>query len=231
MSTTFQTIGISTLLIAGAVASTLTGSDETGVIGPVDSIQLGSGEDAITLTSDEGHLSFGEAKTDTVWSVGFMEVGKALTQMMEASHFVEARTEMQQTLEGRLQEARDVLDGIMEEAQALPQDSEEHPAMRQRWDQAMGEFQQLQQAASEQQGALFASQMIEAYEEIVTAVEVVAERNGVDLVLRFISPDEPIETTSPDVAIMQIRLRTAITYPEGIDLTDDVLAELGLDAQ
>ena len=73
--------------------------------------------------------------------------------------------------------------------------------------------------------------MIEAYEEIVTAVEVVAENKNVDMVLRFIAPDEPIETTSPDVAIMQIRLRTALTYPEGIDLTDDVFTELGLDAQ
>ena len=160
-----------------------------------------------------------------------MEVGKALSQMMEASHFVDARTELQQNLEERLQEARDVLDIIMEEAQALPQDSDEHPAMRQRWDQAMGEFQQLQQIATEQQGALFASQMIEAYEEIITAVEVVAENKNVDVVLRFIAPDEPIETSNPDVAIMQIRLRTALAYPKGIDLTDDVLTELGLESQ
>ena len=160
-----------------------------------------------------------------------MEVGKALSQMMEASHFVDARTELQQNLEEQMQEARDVLDTIMAEAKALPEDSDEHPAMRQRWDLAMGEFQQLQQLATEQQGALFAAQMIKAYEEIVTAVEVVAENKNVDMVLRFIAPDEPIETTSPDVAIMQIRLRTALTYPKGIDLTDDVLTELGLDAQ
>ena len=231
MNLMMQTATITALLLAGAVVTTLTGSDETGVIGPVDTITLGSGDDAINITNRESRIAFGEAETSTVWSMGFMEVGKALSQMMEASHFVDARNELQQNLEERLQEARDVLDTIMEEAQALPEDSDEHPAMRQRWDQAMGEFQQLQQIATEQQGALFASQMIEAYEEIVTAVEVVAENKNVDMVLRFIAPDEPIETTNPDVAIMQIRLRTALTYPKGIDLTDDVLTELGLDAQ
>jgi len=226
-----QSITIAVLLLAGVVVTTLTGSDETGVIGPVNKITLGSGDDAINITKRENRIAFGESETSTLWSMGFMEVGKALSQMMEASHFVDARTELQQNLEGRLQEARDVLDAIMEEAQALPEDSNEHPAIRQRWDQAMDEFQKLQQAATQQQGALFASQMIEAYEEVVTAVEVVAENKNIDLVLRFIAPDEPIETISPDVAIMQIRLRTALTYPEGIDLTDDVLTELGLDAQ
>ena len=231
MNLTIQTCSISALLLAGAVVTTLTGSDETGVIGPVDTITLGSGDDAINITNRESRIAFGEATTSTVWSMGFMEVGKALSQMMEASHFIDARTELQQNLEERLQDARDVLDTIMEEAQALPEDSDEHPAMRQRWEQAMGKFQQLQQVATEQQGELFASQMIEAYEEIITAVEVVAENKNVDMVLRFIAPDETIETTNPDVAIMQIRLRTALTYPKGIDLTDDVLAELGLDAQ
>ncbi len=231
MKSSTQSITIAVLLLAGVVVTTLTGSDETGVIGPVDKITLGSGDDAINITNRESRIAFGESQTSTVWSMGFMEVGKALSQMMEASHFVDARTELQQNLEGRLQEARDVLDTIMEEAQALSEDSDEHPAMRQRWDQAMGEFQKLQQAATQQQGALFASQMIEAYEEVVTAVEVVAENKNIDLVLRFIAPDEPIETISPDVAIMQIRLRTALTYPESIDLTDDVLTELGLDAQ
>ena len=231
MKNAMQTITIAILLLTGTVATTLIGGDETGVFGPVDTITLGSGNDSVNITNRDSRIAFGEATTSTVWSMGFMEVGKALSQMMEASHFVDARTELQQNLEERLQEARDVLDIIMEEAQALPQDSDEHPAMRQRWDQAMGEFQQLQQIATEQQGALFASQMIEAYEEIITAVEVVAENKNVDVVLRFIAPDEPIETSNPDVAIMQIRLRTALAYPKGIDLTDDVLTELGLESQ
>tara|TARA_B100000579_G_C22796792_1_gene837549 strand:+ start:489 stop:1184 length:696 start_codon:yes stop_codon:yes gene_type:complete len=231
MKNAMQTITIAILLLTGTIATTLIGSDETGVFGPVDTITLGSGNDSVNITNRDSRIAFGEATTSTVWSMGFMEVGKALSQMMEASHFVDARTELQKNLEERLQEARDVLDIIMGEAQALPQDSDEHPAMRQRWDQAMGEFQQLQQIATEQQGALFASQMIEAYEEIITAVEVVAENKNVDVVLRFIAPDEPIETSNPDVAIMQIRLRTALTYPKGIDLTDDVLTELGLESQ
>ena len=114
MKSSTQSITIAVLLLAGVVVTTLTGSDETGVIGPVDKITLGNGDDAINITNRESRIAFGESETSTVWSMGFMEVGKALSQMMEASHFVDARTELQQNLEDRLQEARDVLDTIME---------------------------------------------------------------------------------------------------------------------
>jgi Skp family chaperone for outer membrane proteins len=72
-------------------------------------------------------------------------------------------------------------------------------------------------------------QMQNAYNEILEAVNVVSERMNIDMVLRFIPPDGEFEQTTPDATIMQIRLRTALRLPEGIDITDDVLAELGLD--
>ena len=49
------------------------------------------------------------------------------------------------------------------------------------------------------------------------------------MVLRFIPPDGEFEQGNPDSTIMQIRLRSALRLPEGLDITDEVLAELGLD--
>ena len=231
MSQKLQNICILSLLLCAILSATIIGHDETGVMGPIDRIVLEGNNNPIDISNREGRISFGESNTSTVWSIAFMEVGKALSQMMEASHYVDAREELRIKIENQLLDARKILDGIMEEARQISNDSEQSLIIRQRWDQAMKDFQKLQQIAAEQQGRLFSSQMIEAYQEIVGAVEVVAERNKVDIVLRTISTTEPIETTNPDAAIMQIRLRSALTYPESIDLTDEILIELGLDAE
>ena len=101
--------------------------------------------------------------------------------------------------------------------------------MRQRWQLLYDEFTQMQQLAAEARGALYSEQMQESYKEIVEAVNVVAERLSVDMVLRFIPPDDEFEQGNPDSIIMQIRLRSALRAPEGLDITDEVLAELGID--
>ncbi len=224
-----ETIAI--CLLIGVGGSALIGNDFTGVLGPVDSITLESSDGELVITNKDQHLSWGEELTSRVWSVGFVEVGKALSQLMNATHFVDDREELQVELEAQLKEGKEILDGIMEEARALEQDSQEGPAMRQRWEQAYAEFQRLQQLIAETQGALYADQMIEAYQEIVDAVDVVSERMNVDLVLRFIPPDKEFESKNPDATITQIRLRTALKYPEGIDITAEILSELGLDSQ
>ena len=74
-----------------------------------------------------------------------------------------------------------------------------------------------------------AKQMQESYDEIIEAVNVVSERMNIDIVLRFIPPDGEFEGGTPDSTIMQIRLRSALRLPDGLDITDEVLSELGLD--
>ena len=62
-------------------------------------------------------------------------------------------------------------------------------------------------------------------------MNVVSQRMQIDMVLRFIPPDGEFGQTTPDATILQIRLRTALRLPDGIDITDDVLSELGLEVQ
>ena len=54
---------------------------------------------------------------------------------------------------------------------------------------------------------------------------------NIDMVIQFIPHDDEFETGNPDSTITQIRLRTALRIPEGVDITDDVLSELGLESQ
>ena len=68
-----------------------------------------------------------------------------------------------------------------------------------------------------------------AYREITAAVNVVADRLEIDLVIRFIPPDDEFVLTNEAAAIDQIRLRSLLRYPEACDITSDVLEELNLE--
>ena len=76
-----------------------------------------------------------------------------------------------------------------------------------------------------------AEQLEKAYREMIDAVEVVADRMDIDIVYRFIPTSEAFEAENPEQAMMAIRLRTALRYPEQLDITDAVLEEMSLEAE
>jgi len=219
------------LLFIGVISTSITGSDNSDKLGPIESLTIQGEDKELTITNSDGRLSWGDQKTSTVWSVGFMEVGKALSQLMKAEHFLDARESLDDELQETMSSARSNLDSLRKEGQSLQPDDPSIPEMRQRWDRTYAEFQRLQKIAAEARARLLAEQMESSYTEIVEAVNVVSERLNVDMVLKFIPPDGEFNLGNPDSVMSQIRLRIALRVPEGIDITDEVLAELGLDAQ
>jgi len=219
------------LLLIGVISTSITGSDNSDKLGSIESLTIQGEDKELTITNSDGRLSWGNQKTSTVWSVGFMEVGKALSQLMKAEHFLDARDSLEDELQETMSSARSSLDSLREEGQSLQPDDPSIPEMRQRWDRTYSEFQRLQKIAAEARARLLAEQMESSYTEIVEAVNVVSERLHVDMVLKFIPPDGEFNIGNPDTIMSQIRLRIALRVPEGIDITDEVLAELGLDAQ
>ena len=221
-------IWIGALLFVSVITTSLISNDDTGTLGPADSLILSSADGDVTINNNEGRISWGKEKTSTVWSIGFMETGKALKELLKADHFKEARQDLNVEIEKNISGAREALDALTIEAQKLTQSDPNFGEMRQQWQKLYDEFTQLQQLAAEARGALYSEQMQESYKEIVEAVNVVAERLNVDMVLRFIPPDDEFEQGNPDSIIMQIRLRSALRTPEDLDITDEVLSELGI---
>lgn len=230
MNSKLFSIIIATLLFASVITTAVIGGDDTGKLGPIDSITL-AGEKDITIQNTDGHIAWGDEKTNRVWSIGFMETGKALSQLLQADHFLDARDELNEELKDQITDGRELMESLQEEGNSIDPESPDAPAFRQRWEGAYGEFQKLQKLVAETRAALMAEQMQSAYNEILEAVNVVSERKNIDMVLRFIPPDGDFGMPTPDAVIMQIRLRTALRLPEGVDITEDVLTELGLDAQ
>jgi Skp family chaperone for outer membrane proteins len=222
-------IAIAIFLFIAVITTTLMSNDRTGVLGPTDSVVLAGSDGDVTIKNNDGRLSWGDKKTSTVWSIGFMETGKALSQLLKAGHFIEDRDDLEEELMGTISETRSALEAVAEEAKNLEPDNPKRIEIRQQWERLYDEFQRLQKIGANARSVLMAKQMQESYEEIVEAVNVVSERMNIDIVLRFIPPDGEFDQGNPDSTIMQIRLRTALRLPEGIDITNEVLAELGLD--
>ena len=229
MNTKTTQISLASALLIGVISTSLMSNDDTGVLGPADSVVLSGDDSDVTITNSEGRISWGEKKTSTVWSIGFMETGKALSQLLKAEHFKEQREDIDAEIKDNLSETRVALEAIAKEAQNLDPEDPNSGKIRQKWQKLYDEFQHLQKLGADARGALMAKQMQESYNEIIEAVNVVSERMNIDMVLRFIPPDGEFEQGNPDSTIMQIRLRTALKLPDGIDITDEVLAELGLD--
>jgi len=225
------TIIAASLFMSMILTATLQSSEEDGKLGPVDSITLAGADGDITISNADKHLSWGEEKTSRAWSIGFMETTKALEQLMQADHFVEVRDELDEELDESLKEAREILDEIANRGRALKPDDPEKQEVRQQWENAYRNFEQLQKEGMQIRGKLASEQMQEAFNEVLEAVNVVSDRLNIDIVLRFIPPDGEFERNTPDATLMQIRLRTALRLPKDIDITDEVLSELGLEVQ
>ncbi|MCP3859744.1 MAG: hypothetical protein GY704_08845 [Phycisphaeraceae bacterium] len=75
---------------------------------------------------------------------------------------------------------------------------------------------------------LGAEQIESAYRELIEAVDIVAERQGIDIVTQFVPTGEPFDAETMDVASLQVRRRGLLRYPDEIDITEAVAEELGL---
>jgi hypothetical protein len=92
----------------------------------------------------------------------------------------------------------------------------------------MQEYQKWQQGTMAIQQKLGSEQIETAFHELVDAVDIVAERLGVDVVIRFVPASEPFESETLDQASDQVSRRILLHHPEAIDLTEKVAQELGV---
>ena len=206
-----------------------TAGDDDATLGPADAVAISGSDGDLLLRNDEGRLSWGDAPTARAYSTAFVQVGRALDPLMRAEHFVLARSALEEQIGERGLEIRSVMDALIEEGRDLAPDDPSIPELRKQLELLRGEYQEFQQDAAKQRGVLTGGQMRICYEEILAAVNVVADRLEIDLVMRFIPPDDPISAPAPDAVLGQIRLRSALRVPEGLDITDEVLSELGVD--
>jgi Skp family chaperone for outer membrane proteins len=200
-------------------------------LGPADSLILSGsdGAEPLVLRNAEGRLAWSDKPQDRLHSVAYVYIGKILSSLMQSERYTEVRDQLLEELQATEQEYRERLDEIRGRLQEMERDSPEAQAVFEEGQTAFREYQQWQQEALARRGKLDAEQLEQAYREMIDAVEVVADRMDVDTVYRFIPTSEPFEAENPEQAMLAIRMRTALRYPDRLDITSAVIEEMSLE--
>ena len=208
------------------------GEADAKAIGPASSVLLvEEDKPTVKLHAMDGRLAWGEEAQQRTEAVAYVHIGALLTQLMQREERVEERQAMTERLTEDAQVMIDELEKIQAEIEDLQPEDEAAQEQMQRGQQLAQQLQAFRQQADAIVEAKAAEQLEQCYRELVTAVNVVADRNKIDTVFRFIPTDDDFTPADVNGAMLQIRLRTLLRYPENSDITEDVAEELNLDLE
>lgn len=201
-------------------------------LGPASSVVLVSDDSpTVRLRAMEGRLAWGDEAQQRTQAVAYLHIGALLPPLMQREERIEERQSLRDRLTEEAQIMIDELDKIKTDIEELSPEDETAQAQIQRGQQLAQQLQAFRQQAAALEEAQAAEQLEQCYRELVTAVNVVADRDKIDTVLRFIPTDDPFTPADVSGAMLQIRLRTLLRYPEKSDITEDIAEELNLDLE
>jgi Skp family chaperone for outer membrane proteins len=199
-------------------------------LGPVESLTL-AGDDGgkdIVLRNRKARLAWADDDYGAAYTVGFVHIGKVLNKLMQAEKLSDERQVLADELSKTDQEHRSELEALRKKAEAMDQDSADFKALMEEGNKRFQAYQEWLREAGRRTGKLQAEHLERSYRELVSAVEIVGDRKGIDMIFRFIPTSEAFESADPEGALNSIRFRTVVKYPEALDITADVLEELSL---
>jgi Skp family chaperone for outer membrane proteins len=148
---------------------------------------------------------------------------------MDSGTFKEEREVLRAELEGTEKEFQARLEAFGAELRGLEQGS---PEFQEKYQAATAVYEEYQkwgrEVAMKKRDELDVKHLQAAYKELSNAVNVVADKMGIDIVYRFIPADKEFTATNADQGLTEIRLRTAVKYPEKLDITSEVMEELSI---
>jgi Skp family chaperone for outer membrane proteins len=202
-------------------------------LGPAESLTLTGAEGAkdLVLQNRKGRLSWTEDAFSRAYSTAFVHISTVLNKLMTSTSREEERQALADELAKTDQDFRTRLEDLQQRAAGLDQESPEFKSLFEEGQRVFNEYQAWSRGAMARRNQLDAEQLEKAYRELIEAVEVVGARDGIDIVYRFIPTGEEFKASDRGEALDAIRLRTALRYPEGLDITPEVLEELSLEAE
>lgn len=198
------------------------------VLGPAEGVKLVDGDKEVTVKAKSGRIAWGDSEFKQTYTVGFVDISKALNPLMEQASFADERKTLSDELEKKEKEFREQLDAFGEQLKGADRNDPGTQDTLKKAQAAYQEYMDWGKGAVERRNTLDVQQLQKAYKELVSAVDVVAQKLGIDIVLRFIPTDNDFKAQDAEGALTEIRLRTAVKYPAGLDITSEVLQEMSL---
>jgi Skp family chaperone for outer membrane proteins len=205
-----------------------------GDLGPADGVILndptGASKDTSTvrLAIQNQRLSWNDRATSRAWSMGAVHVDKAMKGLLNGPTYADKRKELEETAKQQDAEFGARLEALRKKYANVTPQSPEAPQAQAESQSLAQEYERWRQGSLRIQEKLFAEQIEAAYRELVVAVEAVAEKERIDIVVRFSPTANPFETDTLAGAREQVISRTFLKYPEVVDITAEVLKALNV---
>jgi len=211
-------------------------------LGPAETLTLVEGEKQLVVRSrgdrlawsDSDHargdrLAWSDSDHARAYSIAFVHVGRAVGPLMEAQEYEEELVRLREELQGRDQEMTERIAAFQEENRQVEPDDPRAPEVQRAFQMMLQQLERVRMEGAQRLDQLRAGHVEQAYRDLVAAVEVVAQRRQIDIVLRFVPTANDFQAQSLAAAYTGVRARVALKYPEALDITDAVLEELALE--
>ena len=224
-------LNLSTVLGLGSPEAMAERSSVDDELGPASSLILTGEDEPLVLRNSTGHLAWADNAHAQAYSVAFFAQAKAMGPLLKAEQYVEERQELEDELRTRGQEFEQRIGAYRQQNAGVAPDDPRAMEVGQTYQAMLAEYEQWRAQANARMGQLTAGHVEKAYRDMVAAVEVVSERQGIDIVFRFIPTADDFGAANPPQAYLATRQRLALVYPEALDITDAVLEELSLETE
>lgn len=215
-------------LIGGQTAVATSAADDPA-LGPAASLALRGEKNDLTLRNVDGRLGWTKDPFGRVYTVGFVHITKPLRRIREQPRFAEDLKALAEELGKVDADYRRQLEELKDRVEGIAESDPTYAEMNEQGQRLYQEYMAWQRSALERKSKLEAEQLEEAYRQLISAVEIVSDRLGVDIVYRFIATGEAFESPDLPTALNEVRFRSVLRYPEDLDITPEVMKELGVE--
>jgi Skp family chaperone for outer membrane proteins len=220
---------LTAILVAGLEPSAPALAPLPTDLGPADALVL-AGKSELRITNEAGRVAWGSDPSSRAFSIGTVHVGRILGALLESETFAREREEFAAEGKSKREAFDERYKALVEKARSTDKDSPEFPAVREEFEAFQREIAEWSRVTEEEGQKLIARHHETAYAQIREAVEVVAEKRHIDLVMRFVPPADPMQPGDVNELAQQLQARTFLRTPESIDLTEDILSEMNIKA-
>jgi Skp family chaperone for outer membrane proteins len=207
-----------------------------GDLGPADALLLNDAKPAkgadgkpLALRAEGGRLAWSDQPTARAWSIGAVHVDRVMKGLLSATRFAERRAELDKEATGQEADFQKRFEEMKQKYGEIQPSSPQFQEAQQAFNALMEEYQKWRDGSMKIREKQFSEQVEQAYRDLVNAVEVVSDRERLDIVMRFVPTANPFEVDLGLAARDQVVSRTLLKYPESIDITEAVMKELGVE--
>lgn len=235
-------IGLAAAMVAQFPGSTAHATRLAADLGPADALILSGKDGDLTLKNGAGRVQWGDQPTAKAWAIGAVNRDRIMVALLQSDRSKEERKEIEDEARAKDEEFRKRYKDLQDKYQDMDPRSPSEDAQRE-MSAFYTEANEWRTAVTQKFAKMRAGQIEKAFRDLASAVDLVADRQKVDLVLNFVPPaakfdaepsmdeesDEGHDPTEMRLDIMmQVRARSILHAPDALDMTAEVMKELGL---